>query len=284
MIRDQFPHWSDRAVSAVHQSGTDHAIYRVGEELAARLPLRAGEPSAVRQQLLSEAHVLEEFATSTQFPSPEYVALGEPDENYPLPWMVQTWLPGQVATPNGVATSDTIAEDLATLIVELRSVDVDGRRFSGSGRGGDLTTHDEWMETCFQHSEGLLEVSQLRASWGEFRQLPRISADVMTHGDLIPQNILVTETQISGVLDAGGFGPADPALDLVAAWHLFDDTRRERVRSLLGCDDLEWRRAAAWAFQQAMGLVWFYIKSNPGMADLGRSTLRRIQEDPELFH
>jgi aminoglycoside phosphotransferase (APT) family kinase protein len=30
-----------------------------------------------------------------------------------------------------------------------------------------------------------------------------------------------------GVLDGGGFGPADPALDLVAAWHLLDYEERK---------------------------------------------------------
>ena len=42
----------------------------------------------------------------------------------------------------------------------------------------------------------------------------------MSHGDLIPGNVLVAGDRLSGVLDTGGFGPADPALDLVSAWHL----------------------------------------------------------------
>jgi hypothetical protein len=32
----------------------------------------------------------------------------------------------------------------------------------------------------------------------------------------------------------------------------------------------------AWALQQAMGLVWYYLDSNPAMADIGRRTLDRI--------
>jgi hypothetical protein len=32
----------------------------------------------------------------------------------------------------------------------------------------------------------------------------------------------------------------------------------------------------AWAFQQAMGLVWYYVESNPFMSRLGRRTIGRI--------
>ena len=38
--------------------------------------------------------------------------------------------------------------------------------------------------------------------------------------------------------------------------------------SELACGDLEWWRGAAWAFQQAMGLVWYYRETNPGMSAL----------------
>ena len=40
----------------------------------------------------------------------------------------------------------------------------------------------------------------------------------MSHGDLIPGNVLVNDGRLVGILDCGGFGPADPALDLVAAF------------------------------------------------------------------
>ncbi|WP_244632495.1 hypothetical protein [Microbacterium sp. Se63.02b] len=85
-----------------------------------------------------------------------------------------------------------------------------------------------------------------------------------------------------GVLDGGGFGPADRALDLVAAWHVFDAPARQVLRDEVGAGEIEWRRGAAWAFQQAIGLGWYYEESNPEMSALGLSTLRRILADPEL--
>jgi aminoglycoside phosphotransferase (APT) family kinase protein len=98
----------------------------------------------------------------------------------------------------------------------------------------------------------------------------------MCHGDLIPSNVLVEGGRLRGVLDTGGFAPADPALDLVAGWHLLADGPRDRFRVGLGCSDLEWERGKAWAFQQAAGAYWYYLDTNLAMAAMGRTTLSRI--------
>ncbi|MBO3750054.1 phosphotransferase [Streptosporangiaceae bacterium NEAU-GS5] len=126
-------------------------------------------------------------------------------------------------------------------------------------------------------SRRLLDVPRLRAMWDAMRTLPRGSAkDVMSHGDLIPGNVVVSGGRLAGILDVGGLGPADPALDLVSAWHLLEAGPRQVLRLGLGCGDAEWERGKAWAFQQAMGVVWYYVDSNPAMSLMGRRTLERI--------
>ena len=135
---------------------------------------------------------------------------------------------------------------------------------------------DAWMHVCFAQSGRLLDVPELGRLWQSMRKLPRTAPDTMTHGDLVPGNVLVRDGQLAGVLDVGGLGPADPALDLVCAWHLLEAGPRQILRDRLESDDLEWRRGRAWAFAQAMGLVWYYRESNPGTSDIGRRTLQRI--------
>jgi aminoglycoside phosphotransferase (APT) family kinase protein len=85
-----------------------------------------------------------------------------------------------------------------------------------------------------------LPIDRLGALWEKFRNLPTAGTEAMTHGDLIPGNLLVEGGRLVGVLDGGGFAPADPSLDLVAAWHMLDDERRALLRNELGCEDLEW--------------------------------------------
>ena len=276
LVDEQFPSWRTLPVVHVDRPGTVNAIYRIGDRLAARFPLRADDPDAVRRWLRNEAAAARELRGRTRFPTPEPVVLGEPGVGYPLPWSVQTWLSGVPATDSDPGGSVAFAGDLAELIQDLRAIDTCGRTFTGTRRGGDLRAHDAWMEVCFDRSTELLDVPALRRLWSELRDLPRATPDVMTHGDLIPGNVLVRDGRLAGVIDVGGFGPADPALDLVAAWHLLEDAPRQVLREQLAVDDLEWDRGKAWALEQAMGLVWYYVTSNPTMSALGRRTLRRI--------
>ena len=284
LIDDQFPAWKTLPVKAVASQGTVNAIFRVGAHLAARLPLRVADVAATRKMLKAEAEAARELAGRTRFTTPTPVALGEPGAGYPLPWSVQTWLPGAVASEQDPGASMAFAHDLAEFITGVRAIDTRGRVFPGYGRGGDLHRHDAWMAACFERSEQLLDldldVPRLRRLWNILRDLPRDGrADVMTHGDLIPGNVLVIEGRLAGVLDVGGFGPADPALDLVGAWHLLDVAPRRALREHLGCGELEWRRGKAWAFEQAMGAAWYYRDSNPAMSRMGLRTLARILAD-----
>jgi hypothetical protein len=50
-------------------------------------------------------------------------------------------------------------------IAGVRGLDTRGRTFRGSGRGGDLRSHDAWMETCFARSGRWLDVPRLRRTW-----------------------------------------------------------------------------------------------------------------------
>jgi aminoglycoside phosphotransferase (APT) family kinase protein len=279
LVDDQLPDWRDLPISATASQGTVNAIFRIGDHLAARFPLEPGEVGATRQWLEAEAEAARELAGRTRFPTPEPVAIGEPGAGYPLPWSVQTWLPGVVATDEDPSGSVLFAHDLAEFIFDVRAIDTCGRMFGGRGRGGELRSHDDWMETCFDRSERLLDVATLRRLWAVLRDLPRTSDDVMTHGDLIPGNVLVCDERLAGVLDVGGLGPADPAVDLVSAWHLLEAEPRQALRERLRCDGLEWQRGKAWAFQQAMGAVWYYVVSNPTMSRMGRRALARIVAD-----
>ncbi|MHA7284149.1 phosphotransferase [Arthrobacter sp. TMS2-4] len=282
LIVDQFPRWRAEPVRYLNTHGTVNAIVRIGTSFAARFPLRAADPDETCAQISREADAMRELAAHCPFPSPTPLAVGAPGAGYPLPWSVQTWLPGAAATPEGSADSDRFARDLALLIQSLRAAGTRGRTFSGSGRGGDLKDSDQWLEVCFRESEGLLPVGRLRDLWAVFRRLPAGTSTAMTHGDLIPGNMLVDGDRLIGVLDGGAFAAADPALDLVAGWHLLDRRRRQLLRDDLAIDDREWWRGAAWAFQQAMGLVWYYRETNPAMSDLGRITLARITGDPDF--
>lgn len=276
LVADQLPHLAGVEIEPVGGAGTVNAIYRIGDAVTARFPLRNDDPDRASVRLRKEADASAEFVHACPVPAPEPLFIGAPGRGYPLPWATQSWLPGSTATATSCQSSIGLALDLANLLHHLRAWDTRDRRFRGQGRGGVLPDHDRWVDYCIARSEGLIDTDAMRTCWSRMRRLPREDPDVMCHGDLIPSNLLVAESRLAGLLDTGGFQAADPALDLVVAWHLFSDEPRELLRRELGCGDLQWERGRAWAFQQAAGAYWYYQHTNPRMADMGRSTLERI--------
>ena len=282
LIASRFAKLAALPVQRVRTAGTVNTIVRIGDDLVARFPLAPVTESG----LAAEASALEAFAGACPVPAPIPVGAAAATEEYPSAWSVQTWVAGQTARHDAHAGSLTLAQDTAKLIVALRSVNPGDRVFDGQGRGGSLPDHDEWMAECVARSAHLLDARHVAALWAVLRELPPSGADTMSHRDLTPPNLLVSDTsgswRLAGVLDGGGFGPADRALDLVAAWHLFDAPARHVFREGVGAGDIEWLRGAAWALQQAMGLVWYYEATNPEMSALGLSTIRRLLADAEV--
>ena len=312
LVADQLPAGAGLPVRVLAQAGTVNAVVRIGDELVARFPLQPGDPDVVRRGLVAEAEATRSLVGRLRVPVPEVVALGEPGHGYPLPWSVQTWLPGDDGSVVAPDTSEAFSRDLAALVEDLRAVPTGGRTFVGerrTNRGGVIGDRDAWVQECLERSVGLLDVTALAGLWDGLRVLPRGPApDLTTHGDLIPGNVLVArpssvvggavvggavvegassggaaaggaaagEARLVGLLDVGGTGPADPALDLVGAWHLLEEGPRATFREALGDDDATWARGVAWAFEQAIGLVWYYRTTLPSFSALGRRSLDRI--------
>jgi|SRR5699024_4404542 len=172
LIRDQFPPLSDMPVTKVVSTGTDNTIFRIGDGLAARFPLRPGNLSELNEVLHAERGAAARMAVSCPVLVPETVGVGEPGRDYPLPWTVQTWIPGDTATSTSHASSYHLAEDLGGLVLALRGSDTRGESFHGTNRGGQLPVHDDWVETSLRESRHLLDTGLLRDFWARFRGCP----------------------------------------------------------------------------------------------------------------
>jgi len=279
LVRNQFPQFEDAEIFELRTAGTVNAIFRIGAAHTARFPLRRMSPGQCRRLLEAEVRAMTELATVCRHQVPQPIGIGKQCTTFPMPWLVQTWVAGEPATPDALSGSPTFARDLAFLVRSFRMADLEGRTFDGRGRGGELPAHDDWMEICFAKSEDILDVPRLRRFWSRSRELPSPGYEAMSHKDLIPANLLVQGERLVGVLDGGAFGPADPSLDLIAGWHFLDRVRRDLFRDAVEANELEWNRGAAWAFLQSMGLVWYYRETNPTMSALGHSTICRLLQD-----
>ncbi|HEY5106796.1 MAG TPA: phosphotransferase [Caulobacteraceae bacterium] len=118
LLAAQFPHWARLDIEPVRSDGTDNAMYRLGGDLAARLPRR---PGAVRP--MDKEHIwLPRLAGSLPLPLPLPLAKGAPGEGYPWPRSVCRWLDGENPTTGRVTKMDRFADDLASFIRALQAI------------------------------------------------------------------------------------------------------------------------------------------------------------------
>ena len=170
LVSAQFPEWANLPVESVPGQGTVNAIFRIGSSLTARFPLQKSPLAVARGAMEAESAAAIEFADVAGCPTPAPVAIGAPGLGYPMPWLLQTWIPGRIASARGAENGDALALDIAALVQRLRSVDTRGRAFSGHGRGDALAAHDEWIERCLLESAGLLDTKRARVMWEWFRE------------------------------------------------------------------------------------------------------------------
>jgi aminoglycoside phosphotransferase (APT) family kinase protein len=99
---------------------------------------------------------------------------------------------------------------------------------------------------------------------------------VWVHGDLAPGNLLTEGGRVSAVIDFGGLGVGDPAVDLLIAWTLFDAERREGFRDAVGADDATWARGRGWTVSTAVGVLSYYLHTNPPMVATARRAIAAV--------
>ena len=276
LLAGQFPQWADLAIELVASYGTDHDIYRVGDDLAARLP-RIGWAT---KQAAKEREWLPKLAPHVPLALPVQLAMGHPAEGYPFDWSVYEWLPGENA--NGTLDDlDQAAVDLAAFVTALRRVDTMGAHSRPIGaRGGPLEQGDAQVRRSIAELADRIDGDAATRSWDESLAAPAwYSEEVWVHGDLLPGNLLVVEGRLSAIIDWGGLHVGDPACDLQPAWNVFAGESRKRFRDALQVDDASWLRGRGWALYQAVSALSYYWHSNPGMIRQASHALEQVLAD-----
>lgn len=276
LIAGQFPQWAGLPVRPVVSYGTDHDIYRLGEQLSVRLP-RIGWAT---DQAAKEAEWLPKLAPYLPLAVPVQRAMGQPAEGYPFTWSVYEWLPGENA--NGtIGDLDRAAADLAGFVRALRRVDTGGAPARPAGRrGAPLAELDGQVRESVTELGDRIDGAAALRSWQESLEAPPWDlAEEWVHGDLLPGNLLVVDERLSAVIDFGGLNVGDPACDLQPAWNVFAGDSRERFRHEVEADDASWLRGRGWALFQAVSAMPYYWDTNPGMIRQASHALAQVLSD-----
>lgn len=280
LVASQFPQWRDLPVRAVTSHGTVNALFRLGDEIVLRFPLRPSLDAGLRDELSDQQDNARRVAAHVPVPVPEPVGFGEPGEGYPGPWTAYSWIPGETASSERIGDPGAFARDLAGFVRALHRMDTGGRTWNGRTRGGPLPPRDEAVRRALAESARLTDTARLARIWARCLQAPHDAADVWIHSDLMPGNLLVREGKLAGVIDVEDVCVGDPAVDLMPAWNLMAPGARRTYRRALEVSDATWQRGRGWAIVQAIVALPYYVDTNPVMAGTARRTLDAVLDEP----
>lgn len=262
LVAEQFPEWADLPVRRVDVDGVDNTTFRLGETMSVRLP----SSEWYRDQTEKEQRWLPVLAAQLPLPVPAPIAMGEPADDYPMPWSVNRWIDGDTVTPENVADLAQFASAVAGFLTALYKIDPAGGPQPGQHscfRGAPLTVYDSETRDSLAALEGHIDTRIAADVWRAALHADWQGPPVWFHGDIAPGNLLVTGGQLSAVIDFGCCGVGDPACDTVIAWTFFSGESRRTFMEKLPVDDATWARGRGWAIWKAMKVLVGALQDDP---------------------
>ncbi|WP_134323383.1 aminoglycoside phosphotransferase family protein [Cumulibacter soli] len=225
--------------------GWDNEIWRLGSDLAVRLPRRY----AAAQLIEHEIAWLAQIATTIAIAAPVPIFAGTSTTDYPYRWTIVPWLAGTSADHLAAKERDQYAGQLAQTLRRLHRPAPEGlptNRYRGvplADRAPDVTAR--------------LDDAGLRRLLRDALDAPRYSGPALTlHGDPHPANVIVdAEGRLSALIDFGDVCRGDPASDVGAMWLHFTAGGRREFFDVYGADDALRRRSRGWAISLATAIL-----------------------------
>jgi aminoglycoside phosphotransferase (APT) family kinase protein len=274
ILRSQHPQWADAPIIEISSMGTDHALYRLGDDAVARVPLRQSATRSIE----TEFRWLPWLAERLPVEVPRPLARVEPASAFPYPWSVHSWIEGEPGTTAAIDLA-LLAVDLVRVLRTLQSLDPSGPPSVEAYclRGVPLEMRDETTREAIAASHESIDVAAVSVAWDAALDAPEWPGPpVWVHGDVAAGNMIFRERRLAGLIDWACMAIGDPACDLVIAWELLDQPARETFRAELAPDDATWERGRGWALSTAVGALAYYEHTNPFMAEQARRKLRAL--------
>ena len=271
LVETQFPQWAGLPVVPVEHDGWDNTTFRLGDDLAARLPSADRYVAAVEK----EHRWLPVLAPCLPLPIPRAIAKGEPGCGFPRPWSVYGWLPGAHARLDRVADLTAFARALAEFLTALYAAPADGGPPAGRHnffRGASPAVYDEQTREAVDVLGDEVDGARALAVWEEALASEWDRPPVWLHGDLSASNLLVDGGRLSAVIDFGTIAVGDPACDLAIAWTFFAGESRVAFRDAAALDSATWARGRGWTLWKALITLSEWRRERPG--EVGSAGLR----------
>jgi aminoglycoside phosphotransferase (APT) family kinase protein len=268
LVAAQFPQWADLPIERVPSSGTDNALYRLGDDMVVRLPRIHWAVGGVEKDF----RWLPRLARLLPVSIPVPLARGAPAEGYPWTWGVYPWLEGENPVVDGIGDVEALTSDLARFVSALHGLDLGGGPPARRGKPlAEVQDEDARAALAELRATGSIDVDAATEAWEQALEVPPWAGPpVWVHGDLLGGNLLVRGGRLTGVIDWSGVGVGDPACDLVPAWDLIPRRLRSAFRAAVGVDDATWARGRGWALSVGLIALPYYKDTNPAFAAVAR--------------
>jgi aminoglycoside phosphotransferase (APT) family kinase protein len=270
LLLEQHPDLSNLPLTRVGE-GWDNAVFRLGEELAIRLPRRAASAPMIEH----EQRWLPELAPRLPLPVPMPVRLGRPGAGFPWSWSVVRWLPGASAATGTIRDPQAVAVALGRFLRALHQPAPEEAPRSPF-RSIPLDARTSRLHEHLDQLGDVINRERVLTLWDRLVITPRWPGPSMwIHGDLHPANLLLLDDQLSSVIDFGDITCGDPATDLAVMWMLLPPDHRETLFTAAGhtrsnpSGEQMWRRARGWALSIGVAVVALGREGNP-LTELGR--------------
>lgn len=252
LLSERHPDLADLELRVV-DGGWDNQMWRLGDDLAVRLPRRAGRASSLLEK---EHRWLPDLASRLPLPVPVPVRIGEPSPAFPETWIVTTWVPGSPADATPIERGPHAADALAAFLSALHT-EAPADAPTAPDRGVPLSRFAEDAERRFDAMEPGKTVDRMREVWEDAVSAPDWDGPaIWLHADLHPANVLTGDGTLTGVVDFGDMCSGDPAADLAAAWILLPEGAAARFFDAYGgADEAAVRRSRGSALLKSLVLI-----------------------------
>jgi aminoglycoside phosphotransferase (APT) family kinase protein len=272
LIAEQFPDLAGDPLRAVGE-GFDNALWKVGDELVARLPRRA---SSV-ENLVNELRWLPIVAGEASLSTPLPLRQGVPGARFPWPWLLARWQDGTPGDEVPIDVRSNAAVALAAFLHSIHHEPHDDAPFSPY-RSVTLIERDDDVRTRITELEAIIDPSIAIAVWD------RVVATTTTdfprswiHGDLHPGNTIFTNGVLSGVVDFGDMCTGDVATDLAGGLLSFHIGGVRTFLDAYGVDDATLARTIGWALH--FGLLFVSLgREHVPYASIGQLAIENIRQ------
>lgn len=272
LVDRTLPAVSGRPLRRLARTGSDNALYRLGDDLLVRLPRQPGGG----RRIAKESRWLPSLAGHLPVRVPEVVAVGEPGFGYPERWSIVRWLEGVPLTAAAAAALPgaqraQLTRDLAELVLALCALPISDEAARDPAlrwyRAGPLPAIDVDTRRNIDRCRELgidLDLDAAAHLWKEAVTLPQPAAALhWLHADLLAENLLLRDGRLVALLDFGGLAVGDPTVDLVCVWELLNAAGRNVFRELVPVSDETWLRGRGWALALALMTFPYYGKTMP---------------------